>query len=122
MSIKTTQIEELWRLKDFKPNKHQAEAILFPEQKPLFITAAPGAGKTRVLLWRTVRLIVDEGVSPDKIFLSTFTEKAALQLREGLKELLGLAANLTGQKYDLARMYVGTIHSNCQKIISDRKF
>jgi len=122
MSIKTTQIEELWRLKDFKPNKHQAEAILFPEQKPLFITAAPGAGKTRVLLWRTVRLIVDEGVSPDKIFLSTFTEKAALQLREGLKELLGLAANLTGQKYDLARMYVGTIHSNCQKIISDRNF
>lgn len=122
MATKTSLIEDLWKRKGFKPNKHQAEAILFDTPKPLFITAAPGAGKTRVLLWRTVRLIVDEGISPDKIFLSTFTEKAALQLREGLKELLGLAANITDKKYDLARMYVGTIHSNCQRLLSDRNF
>lgn len=122
MTTKTDLIEELWKRKGFNPNKHQAEAIRFDEQKPLFITAAPGSGKTRVLLWRTVRLIVDEGVSPDRIFLSTFTEKAALQLREGLKDLLGLASIITNDKYDLARMYVGTIHSNCQKLLGDRNF
>jgi DNA helicase-2/ATP-dependent DNA helicase PcrA len=122
MATKTYLIEELWKRKGFKPNKHQAEAIRFDEQKPLFITAAPGAGKTRVLLWRTVRLIVDDGISPDRIFLSTFTEKAALQLKEGLKELLGLASVITNEKYDLARMYVGTIHSNCQKLLGDRNF
>lgn len=86
----------------------------------MFITAAPGAGKTRVLLWRTVHLIVERKISPEEIFLSTFTEKAAHQLKEGLKELLGIAANLTNQKYDLARMYVGTIHSNCHRILLDR--
>ncbi len=115
-------IDELWRINKFSPNDEQKRAILFDGDSPLFITAAPGAGKTRVLLWRTVYLIVDKQISPDKIFLSTFTEKAALQLIEGLKELLGVASNLTDQKYDLARMYVGTIHSNCHRILSDRAF
>lgn len=115
-------ISELWRITQFSPNDEQKRAILFDGNGPLFITAAPGAGKTRVLLWRTVYLIVDKQISPDKIFLSTFTEKAAHQLIEGLKELLGVASNLTDQKYDLARMYVGTIHSNCHRILSDRAF
>ncbi len=115
-------IKELWKQEKFTPNKEQERAILFAENKPLFITAAPGSGKTRVLLWRTVYLIVEEGISPDKIFLSTFTEKAAHQLKEGLKELLGLAANFTNQKYDLSRMYIGTIHSNCRRILVDRTF
>lgn len=109
-------------MKNFQPNDEQRKAILFDENKPLFITAAPGSGKTRVLLWRTVNLIVEKGVSPDKIFLSTFTEKAAHQLKEGLKELLGLAANFTNQKYDLSRMFLGTIHSNCRRLLTDRNF
>ncbi len=50
---------------------------------PLFLTAGPGSGKTRVLLWRTVNLIVFNDVKPEEIFLGTFTEKAAHQLREG---------------------------------------
>lgn len=115
-------IQELWKIKNFTPNDEQRKAILFDENKPMFITAAPGSGKTRVLLWRTVYLIVDKKISPDQIFLSTFTEKAAHQLKEGLKELLGIAANFTNEKYDLARMYVGTIHSNCHRVLLDRKF
>lgn len=99
-----------------KPNEDQKAAILYNGKAPLFITAVPGSGKTRVLLWRTVHLIVGKRISPDRIFLSTFTEKAAHQLKEGLKELLGSAANFTGEKYDLARMYVGTIHSNCRGV------
>lgn len=118
----TSIIAQLWEATKFPPNESQAAAIFFDQAKPLFITAAPGSGKTRVLLWRTVRLIVENGIEPESIFLSTFTEKAAHQLKEGLKELLGMASNITGKKYDLARMYVGTIHSNCQRILNDRAF
>jgi DNA helicase-2/ATP-dependent DNA helicase PcrA len=118
----TNFIQELWRIKKFMPNDEQRKAILFDEDRPMFITAAPGSGKTRVLLWRTVYLIAEKKISPDQIFLSTFTEKAAHQLKEELKELLGIAANFTNEKYDLARMYVGTIHSNCHRILLDRKF
>jgi DNA helicase-2/ATP-dependent DNA helicase PcrA len=95
-------IERLWKETGFRPNDNQREAILH-SSGPLFLTAGPGSGKTRVLLWRTVNLIVFHGVAPEKIFLSTFTEKAALQLKEGLRSLLGMASNYTNQPYDIAR-------------------
>jgi DNA helicase-2/ATP-dependent DNA helicase PcrA len=89
-------IEKLWELKRFVLNEAQREAILHIDG-PLYITAGPGSGKTRVLLWRTVNLIVFHDISPEEIFLSTFTEKAAHQLTEGLRYLLGLVTNWTGQ-------------------------
>lgn len=113
-------LERMWELAGFKPNDEQKKAILHTEG-PLYITAGPGSGKTRVLLWRTVNLIVFQQVKPEEIFLSTFTEKAAHQLKEGLRVLLGIATNLNGQPYDLTPMYIGTVHSLCQRFLSDRR-
>lgn len=114
-------IEDLWRSARFTPNDEQRDAILHVDG-PLYLTAGPGSGKTRVLLWRTLNLLVFCGVRPDEIFLSTFTEKAALQLREGLQALLGEVTNRTGRPFDLTQMYVGTVHSLCQRLITDRRF
>lgn len=114
-------IEDLWEIKGFIPNDSQREAILY-SSGPLFLTAGPGSGKTRVLLWRTLNLIVYHGVKPEDIFLSTFTEKAALQLKDGLRSLLGLVTNETGQPFDISKMALGTVHSICQSLITDRRF
>lgn len=114
-------IAHFWEEADFVPNPNQREAILY-QGGPLYLTAGPGSGKTRVLLWRTLNLIVYHDVRPEEIFLATFTEKAALQLRNGLQALLGMVTNKTGVSYDLGRMYLGTVHSLCQRILSDRKF
>ncbi len=114
-------ITHFWEEANFVPNPNQREAILHQEG-PLYLTAGPGSGKTRVLLWRTLNLIVYHDVRPEEIFLATFTEKAALQLRNGLRALLGMVTNKTGVSYDLGRMYLGTVHSLCQRILSDRKF
>jgi hypothetical protein len=84
-----TGLKTLLREAGFKPNRNQKRAICRVEG-PLHLPAGPGSGKTRVLLWRTVNLIVFHGVSPSEIFLSTFTEKAARQLQEGLRALLGI--------------------------------
>src|SRR5205809_4191382 len=97
------RIETLWDQTGFKPNPPQRRTILHTEG-PLFLTAGPGSGKTRVLLWRTLNLIVFHDVSPDEIFLGTFTEKAALQLRQGLIAYLSEASRLTGKPYDVSRM------------------
>lgn len=113
-------IEDLWAEVDFNPNISQRAAILHTDG-PLFLTAGPGSGKTRVLLWRTVNLIVFREIKPEEIFLSTFTEKAAHQLKEGLRALLGLVTNHNGRPYDISKMYVGTVHSLCQKMIADRR-
>ncbi len=114
-------IQHFWKLKKFTPNEKQNEAILHVNN-PLFLTAGPGSGKTRVLLWRTLNLIVFHDVKPEEIFLSTFTKKAALQLKEGLINLLALVTNETSTAYDISRMSIGTIHSICQRLLRDRRF
>jgi len=114
-------LELLFKMADFTPNDSQLKAIVHQEG-PLFLTAGPGSGKTRVLLWRALNLIVFHGVDPSQVFLSTFTEKAAFQLKEGLKSLLALVTNETGKPYDISGMSVGTVHSLCQKLLTDRRF
>ena len=121
MNGQSIALEQLWDAEKFTPNPAQREAILHVEG-PLYLPAGPGSGKTRVLLWRALNLIVFHGVAPDTIYLSTFTEKAAYQLKEGLRALLGRVSNLTGQPYDISQMYVGTVHSLCQRLILDRRF
>ncbi len=115
------KIEKLWELKRFSPNPQQKEAILH-DDGPLFLSAGPGSGKTRVLLWRTLNLMAYKGVKAEEIFLSTFTEKAAFQLKEGLRSLLGLVSQYSNQSYDLSKMAIGTVHSICNIIITDRRF
>jgi len=66
------QIEYLWQLANFNPNAAQGDAILHVDG-PLYLPAGPGSGKTRVLLWRTINLIVCHEVRPETIHLSTFT-------------------------------------------------
>lgn len=114
------KLEDYWKLKNFVPNEKQANAIRHVGG-PLFLTAGPGSGKTRVILWRTVNLIVFHNVHPKNIFLATFTEKAAHQLKEGLRSLLGLITNETGRPFDISGMAIGTVHSICQDILIDRE-
>lgn len=114
-------LEDLYKKVGFKPNKSQRNAIEHNEG-PLYLVAGPGSGKTRVLLWRTLNLIVFKKIKPEEIFLSTFTEKAAEQLKNGLVTLLGAASQETGVHYDISKMYIGTVHSLCQRLISDKRF
>ncbi len=113
-------LQTLWQDLGFAPNADQQRAILHT-QGPLYLTAGPGSGKTSVLVWRTLNLIVFHHVPPDQIFLGTFTEKGAHQLRERLRGVLAAVTEKTSVPYDISRMAIGTIHSICRTLLLDRR-
>lgn len=121
MGLADSIVARLWEDLPFRPNDEQQRAIEHTNG-PLLITAGPGTGKTQVLLWRTVHLIVDHQVPPEAILLGTFTEKAARQLEQGLADYLAKATQLTHRSYDCSRMLIGTLHSICRRILTDRRF
>lgn len=62
-------------------NDRQEQSISADPNPPLFIVAGPGTGKTTVLALRTIKLVLVDGIPPDSIIATTFTRKAASELR-----------------------------------------
>lgn len=88
-------------------NDRQKEAVLYGEG-PLLILAGAGSGKTRVLTHRIAYLIEERGVLPYNILAITFTNKAANEMKERVKSLIG-------DKLD--DLWIGTFHSICVRIL-----
>ncbi len=88
-------------------NEQQAQAVLHDEG-PLLVFAGAGSGKTRVLTYRAAHLIRQRGVDPRNILCVTFTNKAADEMKERLRHLLGRL------HWDL---WVGTFHAICARLL-----
>ena len=68
-------------------NKEQYEAATTIDGY-LFILAGAGSGKTRVLITRTAYML-QNGIKPENILLVTFTNKAANEMKERIKNWIG---------------------------------
>jgi DNA helicase-2/ATP-dependent DNA helicase PcrA len=104
-------------IKDFQRifpslNQDQIEAITTTEG-PLLIIAGPGTGKTLTIVLRTLYLLILGKAKPEEIILTTFTEKAAFELRDRLSQI----ARKLGYKFDLHLIKMGTIHNLCNSFI-----
>ena len=82
---------------------------------PVLILAGAGTGKTRVITFRVARL-VQKGVEPGRILAVTFTNKAAREMQERVRQLLGRSApSAPGEPP--SRPTVCTFHSLCARIL-----
>src|SRR4051794_20905324 len=83
---------------------------------PLFLHAGAGSGKTRVLVERFVRAVVEDGVRVDQVLAITFTEKAAAELKGRLRErFLALGERELAREAESA--WVSTIHGFCSRLL-----
>jgi DNA helicase-2/ATP-dependent DNA helicase PcrA len=82
-------------------NPEQAQAARHFEGA-LLVLAGAGSGKTSVLTARIAHLIEEFGVAPDSILALTFTNKAAGEMRERVRSLLGR---------EPSGMWIGTFHA-----------
>jgi DNA helicase-2/ATP-dependent DNA helicase PcrA len=67
--------------RDITSDIGQLEAIRAPKSESLFIVAGPGSGKTTVIALRVLKLIFVDDMDPVNIIATTFTRKAASELR-----------------------------------------
>ncbi len=107
------------------------ERILEDLDTTLVIEAAAGTGKTTALVSRIVAVIASGRATLDRIVAVTFTEKAAgelkLRLREEIergrtneRETPDRRARLQDSLPQLEQARIGTIHSFCADLLSER--
>lgn len=93
-------------------NPEQKKAVLNTDG-PMIILAGAGSGKTRVLTYKVMYLILEKGITPEEILMVTFTNKAAGEMKERMQKFFSLLNDgaPTGQPF------VATFHSLCARIL-----
>lgn len=109
--------EQIMAQEKFIPNE---------EQRPVMeavcntvVSAGAGAGKTAVLAWRFLRLVMKRGVKPEEILTLTFTKKAASEMRERIYGLLIKAKDSLPEDTlkSFGKASIATLDSFCAQIV-----
>lgn len=90
-----------------KLNEMQRAAVEYTEG-PALVIAGAGSGKTRVLTYKIVHLLLN-GYEPYRIMALTFTNKAANEMKERIRAIVG--------ERTASRLWMGTFHSIFLRIL-----
>jgi DNA helicase-2/ATP-dependent DNA helicase PcrA len=127
-------VDVLRALRTFRPapDAQQQQAVNAPASAGLFIVAGPGTGKTASLTLRILKLVLVDGVPPRGILATTFTKKAAEELRSrvlgwGFRIIDALKNDPTlspKQKtfvdgVDINQVRTGTVDSLCEQLLRE---
>ena len=88
-------------------NVPQQEAVINTEGIYLVLAGA-GSGKTRVLIYRLLHILLHKKALPHQILAVTFTNKAALEMKTRVLDMLQIPID---------NLWLGTFHSLSVKIL-----
>jgi DNA helicase-2/ATP-dependent DNA helicase PcrA len=94
-------------------NPPQLEAVR-TLRGPLLVLAGAGSGKTRVVTFRIAELI-RTGIAPERILAVTFTNKAAAEMQERIRDVLGHTKGKKTKAKD--KPQISTFHAYCVKVL-----
>jgi ATP-dependent exoDNAse (exonuclease V) beta subunit len=90
--------------------------VIERRQGALLLSAGAGTGKTAVLVERFVRAVLVDGIAPPRILAITFTERAAGELSQRLRQRF-LELDQREQARDVEAAFVGTFHTFCARLL-----
>lgn len=99
-------------------SEEQRKAVL-SQSRYIRLVAGAGSGKTETLTRRILRLLLCNSVLPEQIVSFTFTEKAAQAIKDRIYQRVRLIAG-PAKCDELGKMYVGTIHAYCFRLLQDK--
>ena len=107
-------------------NSAQLRAVTHDDDSVLQIVAGPGSGKTTVLVLRALRSVFVDNVLPENILITTFTRKAARELRTrwldwGVAIADQLEPSFNLEDIDLNRCQIDTLDSIVQQALTDHR-
>ena len=102
-------------------NSAQWEAATYAGESVLQIVAGPGSGKTTAIVLRALRHVFVEVVLPESILITTFTRKAAKELRTRWLEWGAaiLKEVKSDNRPDLNKCMIDTLDSVAHRVLSD---
>ena len=105
-------------------NKSQLDAVVYDGEAVLQVVAGPGSGKTTVLVLRALRHMLVEDVLPEHILITTFTRKAAGELRTrwldwGTSLLNAIGHDQSTGQFDINRCSIDTLDSIVQEVLTE---
>lgn len=126
-----SKMNEARTLRDYLEGKIRLEKdqlrAVTSGKRLIVVTAGAGTGKTLTLAWRFLWLVAAEGVPVDGILTITFTEKAALEMKERIRNLMeglirdvpALAHRLEPALERLDEAYISTIHAFSMRVLKE---
>ncbi|HZE87082.1 MAG TPA: UvrD-helicase domain-containing protein [Methylomirabilota bacterium] len=94
-------------------NPEQKKAVLATEG-PTIILAGAGSGKTRVLTYKVLYLMIEKHIEPESILMITFTNKAAKEMKERMMKFF---SENQETMHTSGQPWIATFHSMCAKIL-----
>jgi len=129
----STFLKAVGHVSGHPPNPDQNKVIRAGVRQSLFVVAGPGSGKTASLTLRILKLIFVDQVKPNEILATTFTKKAAAELRSRIlsvgfgiqsilaKQKLSAATKARIKHLDINQVVTGTLDSLSEQILREHR-